>query len=146
MICLLKRILCIYMAFQVLLAGTGIAMYEHWCLIKGTKTSSLLHEEKCQKLTVKLVNKEIKKDEVIKRTKCCADKISYYKIQTPSADGSSVHFTALPIEFVSVFLPFSFSLPYRLSNSVSFNVTHVYSAAPPLYGRSMLIFVQSFLI
>ncbi len=146
MICFFKRSLCLYMAFQVLLAGTGVAMYEHWCFLKGTKTASLLHKEKCQKLTAKFIYKEVKKDDVIKRTKCCADKVSYYKIQIPSADGSSAHFTALPIEHELIFLPSCFSLPSRLARSVSFSLAHVYSAAPPLYGRSMLIFVQSFLI
>lgn len=88
---LFKRILCFYMAFQVLLASSGFAMYEHWCLMRGSKTVSLVHKETCSirhNEILKPYSKECTNS--IQRSKCCAEKVSLQKIQTPSAHGHSV--------------------------------------------------------
>lgn len=139
---IIRRTFCLYLALQVLFASTGFAMYEHWCLMKGTKTVSFVHEEKCHKVS----HKKSACESSIKRDKCCSDKVSYYKIQTPSADGSSVHFVSQPLDLVSVFILNYIPSADWINQIVSFRLPHYYSAAPPLYGRSMLIFIQSFLI
>lgn len=139
---IIKRTFCLYLAFQVLFASTGFAMYEHWCLMKGTKTVSFVHEEKCQKAS----HDKSACEGSVKRGKCCSDKVSYYKIQTPSADGNSVHFASQHIDLVSIFTPIYVPSTAWINQIVSFRLPHFYSAAPPLHGRSMLIFVQSFLI
>lgn len=143
---IIKRTFCLYLAIQVLFASTGFAMYEHWCLMKGTKTVSFVHEEKCQKVSHKASHKKSGCGDSFKRSKCCSDKVSYYKIQTPSADGSSVHFISQHLDLVSIFNPIYSSSTAWINQTVSFRLPHFYSPAPPLYGRSMLIFVQSFLI
>ncbi len=139
---IIRRVFCLYLAIQVLFASTGFAMYEHWCLMKGTKTVSFIHEEKCQKVS----HKKSACESSVKRGKCCSDKVSYHKIQTPSAHGSSVHLVSQPLDLVSIFTPIYISSAAWINQTVSFRLPHFYSAAPPLHGRSMLIFVQSFLI
>jgi hypothetical protein len=139
---IIRRTFCLYLALQVLFASTGFAMYEHWCLMKGTKTVSFVHEEKCQKAS----HKAPRCGASFKRSKCCSDKVSYYKIQTPSADGGSVNFVCQHLDLVSIFTPIYFPSTAWINQTVSFRLPHFYSAAPPLHGRSMLIFVQSFLI
>ena len=142
----IRRTFCLYLAIQVLFASTGFAMYEHWCLMKGTKTVSFIHEEKCQKGIHKANHKKSSCEGSVKRSKCCSDKVSYYKIQTPSADGSSVHFISKHVDLVAVFTPIFVPSTAWVYQAVSFRLPHFYSAAPPLHGRSMLVFVQSFLI
>jgi len=139
----IKRTFCLYLAIQVLFASTGFAMYEHLCLIKGTKTVSFVHEEKCQKQVHNHTKSHCQ--DIFKRSKCCLDKVSYHKIQTPSADGNSVHFISQHVDLVSIFTPIYTPSTAWIYQTV-FRLPHFYSPAPPLYGRSMLIFVQSFLI
>jgi hypothetical protein len=142
----IRRTFCLYLAIQVLFASTGFAMYEHWCLMKGTKTISFIHQEKCQKISHKVSNSRSACENSIKRSKCCSDKISYYKVQTPSADSGSVHFISQHFDLNYIFTPTYLFSSAWINQVVSFRLPHYYSAAPPLYGRSMLVFIQSFLI
>jgi hypothetical protein len=135
------------MAFQVLLASTGFAMYEHWCLMRGSKTVSLVHKETCSirhNEILKTHSKECANS--IQRSKCCAEKVSLQKIQTPSSHGYSVDLVGQYGGAILTLLPVFFSSTSWFSPSVSFCLPHYYSAAPPLHGRSMLVFIQSFLI
>ncbi len=144
---LFKRILCFYMAFQVLLASTGFAMYEHWCLMRGSKTVSLVHKETCSIRHNEILKPHSKEcTDSIQRSKCCAEKVSLQKIQTPSAHGHSVDLVGQYVGAILTSLPAFFSSTTWFNPSVSFRLPHYYSAAPPLHGRSMLVFIQSFLI
>lgn len=134
------------MAMQVLFTSTGFAMYEHLCLVKREKTVSFIHEKKCQPEFRKAADTKTHDDAGFRRGKCCLNKVSYYKVQTPSASVSSAQFEDCQVDLAPGFCPGD-ALP-----SVSVNPTgcvqllHFAGHAPPLYGRSMLVFVQSFLI
>ena len=139
----LTRIFCLFMAFQVLFASTGFAMYEHFCKIKGEKTYSLSVSKKgcCPS---KKVNSEHSKKTVLKRAKCCSDHVAHYKI-TPNASQSLKGDFKIP-SFAWISTPM-FAYAYACSSvKISFNTLHYSNNAPPLAGRDRLIFIQSFLI
>ena len=125
----LTRIFCLLMAFQVLFASTGFAMYEHFCKIKGSKTYSISAPKKSC-CSVKKSSSEQSKKLILKRAKCCSDHVSLHKIS--------------PIAWV--YTPtFAYSYTHT-SENISFNTLHYSNSAPPLSGRDRLVFIQSFLI
>ncbi len=137
------RIFCLLMAFQVLFASTGFAMTEHFCKIKGKETYLFSRPKSCCLEKKNLQNTPSKT--AFNKQKCCDDKVSYQKIQTPSQlknfqnnDSGSVLGEITPLASFYYQIPvspiFSSGLPQNFQNS------------PPLYGRSLLIFVQTFLI
>jgi hypothetical protein len=139
----LARIFCLFMAFQVLFASTGFAMYEHFCKIKGEKTYSLSVPKKRCCLTKK-ANNEHSKQIVLKRAKCCSDHIAHYKI-TPNASQNLKGDLKIPsFTWISTSV-FPYDYAYT-SVKISFNSLHYSNNAPPLAGRDRLIFIQSFLI
>jgi hypothetical protein len=139
----LTRIFCLLMAFQVLFASTGFAMYEHFCKIKGSTTYSLTISKKTC-CSVKKANNEHSKKTVLKRAKCCSDHVAHYKI-TPNASQNLKGDFKIP-SFAWISTPM-FTYAYtRTSVNTSFNTLHYSNNAPSLAGRDRLIFIQSFLI
>lgn len=144
----LQRIVCLFLAIQVTVVGTGFSVHEHMCLVKGITTFSFFHKITCQPEMMKAECAESGKEACWERGKCCLNKATHYKIQTFSGNSRAlqkesphtgwIHF------FTSVYFP-SFARGYRIISSPFFHVT---PHAPPLsfYGRSRLIFIQSFLI
>ncbi|WP_428660821.1 HYC_CC_PP family protein [Runella sp.] len=139
-----KQSVCLFLAIEVLFASTGFAMHEHWCVSMDIKTVSLLHKQGCQKETENF--KSTENETSFKRSKCCLDKVTFYKIQTPSSDLGSPRCLSQFLEGVYFFTPVYFPSTGWFHRVVSSNVSRFYSSAPPLHGRSMLIFIQSFLI
>lgn len=134
------------MAMQVLFTSTGFAMYEHLCLVKREKTVSFIHEKKCQPEFRKTADANTHDDAGFRRGKCCLNKVSYYKIQTPSASVSSAQFEDGQVDLAPVFCPHDALSPLSVNPPGGVQLLHFAGHAPPLYGRSMLIFVQSFLL
>jgi hypothetical protein len=141
---LAARIFCLFMAFQVLFASTGFAMYEHYCKISGKKTYLFAQPKKsCCKINAKAESQTAK--HVLKKAKCCSDQIAHYKITTNASNGIGIDFK-VPVlawihECVASFCPASW-----IAQPVVFSVRHYYNTAPPLAGRQRLVFIQSFLI
>jgi len=131
------------MAFQVLFASTGFAMYEHFCKIKGSTTYSLSTPKKSC-CPVKKQTTENSKKSVLKRVKCCSDHISLYKITPNSSFSVKLDFKNPLLGWVYTPL-FTYSYA-ETSESISFNILHYSNSAPPLSGRDRLVFIQSFLI
>ena len=140
---MLTRIFCLFVAFQVLFASTGFAMYEHFCKIKGATAYSLsVPKKSC--CSAKKSSSESSKKLMLKRAKCCSDHISLYKISPNASQGVKIDFKTPSLTWV--YTPtFSYSYIYT-SEKISFNTLHYSNSAPPLSGRDRLVFIQSFLI
>lgn len=139
----LTRIFCLFMAFQVLFASTGFAMYEHFCKIKGSTTYSLSTPKKsCCSLRKQAT--ENSKKLILKRAKCCSDQVSLYKISPNASQGVKIDFKNPSLAWVNTSVS---TISYAdTSENISFNTLHYSNAAPPLSGRDRLVFIQSFLI
>jgi hypothetical protein len=139
----LTRIFCFLMAFQMLFASTGFAMYEHFCKIKGSKTYSLSAPKKTC-CSVRKENKSSSTQTVLKRAKCCSDQVTHHKISPNASQGHKIDFQTPTLAWVSTPV---FTYNYtRTSINISFNTLHYSNTAPPLSGRERLVFIQSFLI
>ena len=131
------------MAFQVLFASTGFAMYQHFCKIKGSITYSLSAPKKSC-CSVKKSSSEQSKKLILKRAKCCSDHVSLHKISPNASQGTKIDFKAPSLAWV--YTPtFAYSYTHT-SENISFNTLHYSNSAPPLSGRDRLVFIQSFLI
>jgi hypothetical protein len=139
----LLRIFCLFMAFQVLFASTGFAMYEHFCKIKGTKTYSLSAPKK----TCCSVKRDIKSNEkqtVLKRAKCCSDQVTHHKISPNASQGHKIDFQSPSF----VYVPTSvcvFAYTQACEKNIKNNLLYS-NLSPPLSGRDILVRIQSFLI
>lgn len=142
----LQRAICLLMAIQVTVVGTGFCVHEHLCLVKRTKTVSLFHKVTCQPETVKVECTETDAEARLKRSKCCLNKVTHYKIQTPSVNFRAFQKVSLPADWIYCLLPSYFHSSTCEHRLFTFRFFQVTANAPPLYGRSMLIFIQSFLI
>ena len=139
----LIRIFCLFMAFQVLFASTGFAMYEHFCKIKGLTTYSLSAPKKSCCSVKNSSSGQLKKS-TLKRAKCCSDQVSHYKISPNASQGVKIDFKTPSLAWV--YAPI-FTYSYAdTSENISFNTLHYSNSAPPLSGRDRLVFIQSFLI
>ena len=139
----LTRIFCLLMAMQVLFMSTGFSMIEHYCKIKGKQTFIFSSPPKC--CFNKIKHEKKSSNSLLKRAKCCHEQTTFLKINPNTSQGHEIakefqahHWIAIAPQ-VSVFSTW-------VSEAVSFQVSHFYSPAPPLSGRSLLIFIQSFLI
>ena len=137
------HIFCLFMAFQVLFASTGFAMYEHFCKIKGSTTYSLSTPKKSC-CSVKNAPSEQSKQLILKRAKCCSDHVSHYKISPNASQGIKIDFKTPSLAWV--YTPvITYAYTY-ISENISFNTLHYSNSAPPLSGKDRLVFIQSFLI
>ena len=139
----LTRIFCLLMAFQMLFASTGFAMYEHFCKIKGAKTYSLSAPKKSC-CAVRKNATETSKKQTLKRAKCCSDQVSHYKISPNASQGHKIDFKTPSLAWVNTPV-FTYTHTHTNEN-ISFNTLHCSNSAPPLSGKDRLVFIQSFLI
>ena len=150
----LHQSLTIFMAMLVLLSSTGFAFIENECMMRG-KSLQFLAEKKADSDTKKVVSSCCAKSKALKESKgtffkktdCCKESQKFEKLDVPSqasqfhakfvkalADGviwSSTSFTFLQAEW-------NYPVPALSSDTISFSSL--------FHGRSMLSFVQSFLI
>lgn len=139
----LTRIFCLLMAMQVLFMSTGFSMIEHYCKIKGKQTFIFTTPPKC--CTNKIKHETPSKIPVIKKKKCCEEHTTFLKITPNASQGHFVEQVFQHHDWVNINPKISFISAWA-SEVVSFQVPHFYSPAPPLSGRNLLVFIQSFLI
>jgi len=139
----LIRIFCLLMAFQVLFASVGFAMYEHLCKISG-KSNYMLSQPKRSCCAKKAKMTEHTSKLSIKRAKCCSDSVTHYKITPNASQGISIDYKIPSLAWI-IETPIFYTFTW-VAQSVSFKISHYYNTAPPLFGRLRLIFIQSFLI
>lgn len=138
------RILCLFMAFQVLFASTGFAMIEHLCKVKGRKTFIVSKPPKC--CSERMVSEQPALEKTaFNPIKCCKNHSTVIKINTHSSQGNTIEYS-----FQGVYLEArtvtSFNFNSWEVSSVSFRTPHYYSPAPPLFGKNLLLHLQTFLI
>jgi hypothetical protein len=134
------------MAFQMLFASTGFSMYEHFCKIKGAKTYSLTVPKKscCSVKSSHTTLKTNSKSPSIKRSKCCSDHVTHYKINPNSLKGKQIDFKSPVLVFEANPSP-TYDYTQVATNIAYLSLPYI-SNAPPISGRERIIFIQSFLI
>lgn len=138
----LSQIVCLFMAFQVLFASMGFTVIEHLCKVRGKQTFVVSAPKCCSERKDLPIST---KKQHLKKTKCCQEHTSVYKISTESPNGNSVEFQN-PVLSWRDSIKATFPFEGWESEPVSFGISHFYDTAPPLAGRSLLIHIQTFLI
>ena len=139
----LIRIFCLLMAMQVLFMSTGFSMIEHYCKIKGKQTFIFSSPPKC--CFNKIKHEKKSSNPLLKRAKCCNEQTTLLKISPNASQGNEIAQEFQVHNWIAI-TPTVLSFSAWVSEAVSFQVPHFYSPAPPLSGRKLLIFIQSFLI
>ena len=138
----LTRIFCLLMAMQVLFMSTGFSMIEHYCKIKGKQTF-IFSPPKC--CFSKAKHEKKSSNPLLKRAKCCNEKTTFFKINPNASQGHEIAQEFQAHNWIAI-TPKALFFSRWVSEAVSFKVPHFYSPAPPLSGRSLLVFIQSFLL
>jgi hypothetical protein len=144
----LIRFLHLFMAVVVLLSSMGFGLVEHSCQLRGKRVYSVLDDTQqgCKLCQVRTQAPE--QTPTVDRTDCCKDETRYSKVDTTS---SLSHLLTKFIKVVSD----RFGAGTAAVLVALFNWTFVqqayiplasYASPPPLAGRHLLTFVQSFLI
>lgn len=137
------RIFCLLMAMQVLFMSTGFTMIEHYCKIKGKQTFIFSSPPNC--CFNKIKHEKKSSNPLFKRAKCCHEQTTFLKINLNASQGHEIAQEFQAHNWIAI-APQIFVFSTWVSEAVSFQVPHFYSPAPPLSGRNLLIFIQSFLI
>lgn len=150
----LHRSITLLMAFLVLLSSTGFVLTERQCVMMGGKTMQVVKkssENSCKPKTVsaccaKSAALKMAKGTFFKKTACCKESQKLEKLNVASVD-SQLHAKLLKSVAAAVtwsvtryqFIRAEWVIQAQsISNDISFSSR--------LHGRSMLIFIQSFLI
>ena len=137
------RIFCLLMAMQVLFMSTGFSMIEHYCKLKGKQTFIFTSPPKCCFNKIKHERKS--GNPLLKRAKCCNEQTKFLKINPNASQGHEIAQEFQTQNWIAI-TPKVLFFSALVSEAVSFQVPHFHSPAPPLFGRNLLIFIQSFLI
>jgi len=139
----LFRIFNVLMAVVVLLSSTGFGLVEHSCTVKGKQTS--LHKSKgvcCNKTSQKDTSPQ---KTTVKKSKCCTEEEKYENVNYSSSASQNVaKFVQTGLDWVKTTVTsFLRVIVEEVLNNVSSKNN---SSSPPSDGRTILIFIQSFLI
>lgn len=143
-----RRFLAFFMALVVLTASTGFGVVEHHCILRGKSLYLAAFDKKKCGSCVSIKESETPAGQtIIKKRTCCEDQQRYENVEVTS---SVTQWVAKLLKttadwaietFVAVFkVVFEFFLPASVGSS------SVYSFTSFFHGRSLLSFVQSFLI
>ena len=138
-----NRIFCLLMAMQVLFMSTGFSMIEHYCKLKGKQTFIFSSPPKC--CVNKTKHEKKASNSVLKRSKCCDEQTTFFKINPNASHGPELVQDFQDHNWIDI-TPKGLFFSIWVSEAVTFRVPHFYSPAPPLSGRNLLVFIQSFLI
>lgn len=139
------------MAFVVLLSSTGFGLVEHSCMMRGksVELSALKKEDSACKMCQPVAGPKVQISSalpVFNKKACCEESQKHQKIEVVSATSSAVK--------VLKASPFHAALGEHMGSPLQLK-PFLLSSFPPssfktfsslLYGRTMLLFVQSFLI
>lgn len=145
------KTLALFMSFLVLFGNIGVGMVEHHCMMKGKSVHlagyNSLHHEKMG-CTLENSTHEINYDTPSFHKKaCCSDQAKYGQIEILSGS----YFSLLKILKASA----AFFVPPSFISFFPVSITHLHEVLrkssnteeiPRAFGRSLLVFVQSFLI
>lgn len=140
----------VVMALVVLLSSTGFGLVEHQCMVRGKTVQlvSLGEAHGCQMCAKKVVAEPQKQGlPVFKKKACCEENQRHQKVEVVSSvsQTSAKVFKAKDLPAV-VAEPLSFLLAQLEPGVTTIPSSALLSFSSRFYGRSMLSFVQSFLI
>ena len=144
----LIRFLHLFMAVVVLLSSMGFGLVEHSCQLRGKRIYSINNDTQPGCRVCQVSTQQSDQIAAINRTDCCKDETRYSKVDTTSS------LSPLLTKFIKVvsyhFGTGTVAVLAALSNWSFIHQTHVpvahYASPPPLAGRHLLVFLQSFLI
>ncbi|WP_439581103.1 hypothetical protein [Dyadobacter bucti] len=150
----LHQLLTIVMALLVLLSSTGFAFIEHQCMMRG-KSVQLVSEKKSGSCETKVVSSCCAKSKALKestgvflkKTDCCKENQKFEKLEVLSSLTQHLAKASKAISDDILWSVRSFSFiqaEWILPSSERSGVIISFSSL--FHGRSMLFFVQSFLI
>lgn len=133
----------VMMAIVVLLSSTGFGLVEHSCTVKGKQIS--LHKSGgacCNKTSQK---DSFPQKTTLKKSKCCTEEEKYENIDySSSASQSLAKFVQIGLDWTkTLFNSYFRAFVEEILNNISSKNN---SSSPPSDGRTILIFIQSFLI
>ncbi len=139
----LFRIFNVLMAVVVLLSSTGFGLVEHSCTVKGKQTSLHKSDAAC-------CNKTSQKDTsphktTVKKSKCCTEEEKYENVDYSSSASQNVaKFVQNGLDWLKTTVTsFLKAIVEEVLETISSKNN---SSSPPSDGRTILIFIQSFLI
>lgn len=139
----LFRIFNVLMAVVVLLSSTGFGLVEHSCTVRGKQTSLHKSDGAC-------CNKTSQKDTspqktTVKKSKCCTEEEKYENVDYSSSASQNVaKFVQNGLDWVKTTVNSFFkAIVEEILDNISSKNN---SSSPPSDGRTILIFIQSFLI
>ena len=148
----LHQTLTIFMAMLVLLSSTGFGFIEHECMMRGKSVQFVGEKKSDFKKTVSSCCAKSKAQQeagksFLKKTDCCKESAKFEKVDVVSAYS---HILANFLKIIAggvlwsvksfVFIISEWTLPSSVRSS------DILSFSSLFHGRSMLSFVQSFLI
>lgn len=147
----LHQSLTIFMAMLVLLSSTGFAFIEHECMMRG-KSLQFFTEKKddaAKKVASCCAKSKVKEDSkgtFFKKTDCCKESHKFEKVDVPSQGTQLTKWIkALSDGVVWSATSFQFLQAEWITPSFAHSA-NILSFSSLFHGRSMLSFVQSFLI
>ena len=141
------------MACIVLLSSTGFGLIEHTCLMRGKKVSMAMNrqaQQNCQihgKSEVSITSQS-SAGPIIKKADCCQEEQWYENVEFSSSITQLVakfikSMTNLVLTGVATFIGWLLNELFSVDTSL---LTTGIDSPPLPYGRSLLSFVQSFLL
>ncbi|WP_157830241.1 hypothetical protein [Siphonobacter sp. SORGH_AS_0500] len=144
---ILFRLFNVFMVLVVLTTSTGFGLVEHTCHIRHKKKVSLVSFDEKKSCPACLHKQHPKSShQSLKKQSCCQEETRYEHVSYTSS------ITKLAAKFVKMVVEFTAHVAYYLFqvllNAFRSLLSSAYDAqaAIPLSGRSLLVFVQSFLI
>ncbi len=143
----LIRFLHLFMAVVVLFSSMGFGLVEHSCQLRGKRVYSVHDTEPGCKLC-QVRTQAPDQAPTVTRTNCCKEESRYSKVDATSSLSHLLikftkvigdHFGAGVASVLAVLMNWSFVQQTHLPIAD-------YASPPPLAGRYLLAFVQSFLI
>ncbi|ARK12979.1 hypothetical protein A6C57_23055 [Fibrella sp. ES10-3-2-2] len=143
----LIRFLHLFMAVVVLLSSMGFGLVEHSCQFRGKRVYSV-HESRPGCKLCQVRTQPTTPSPSVSRTDCCKDEARYSKIETGSSLSQQlVKFIKALGEQYGTGVAALFTTLFNWAFVQQANVpVAAYASPPPLSGRQLLAFVQSFLI
>ena len=143
------RSFTVFMACLVLLSSTGFGLVEHHCMMRGKSLQLMAVEAKdaCKSCVKKNVSQAKPHETIVKKADCCKDEQKYQKVDLVSSFSQLIAKLLKSLAEAVVFAVKAVVISiadWLLPASTRQAVVHSFSSL--FFGRSMLSFVQSFLI
>lgn len=129
------------MTVCIVVSAAGVPLSKHVCFLSGLTDVALGHQTHC--CGEKTESKSQSAQEL--KTKCCELSVSHERV-----DQSASHFNKVELQKLVSWLPVASPLPFPQAAKQNVAPARLLvqnrPAAPPLYGRTLLVRLQTFRI